>query len=78
MIPQDKIFHFVAGVLVGGVTVAITPVPFIALATATSAGFAKEILDMRGSGTVDSKDIFATALGGLVVALAHLAYLLIF
>lgn len=67
-IPKDKALHFIAGVLVAMITALAVPViSSFAFVVAFAAGLAKEVYDNFKTGLFDDKDIFATALGGIVV-----------
>ena len=66
MPPLDKIAHFLAGS-----TIAAALLPFgviISLFAVIVAAAGKELWDMRGHGTPDSKDAIATIIGGALMA----------
>ena len=66
MITLDKITHFLAGS-----TIAAALLPFgiiISLFAVVVAAAGKELWDMHGHGTPDSKDAIATIIGGAVMS----------
>ena len=66
MITLDKITHFLAGS-----TIAAALLPFgiiISLFAVVVAAAGKELWDMHGHGTPDSKDAIATIIGGALMA----------
>ena len=65
-VPQDKMLHFVAGLILGAFfTIACHfPAPLVA---ALAFGALKEAFDYWTTGEVDWWDLVATCIGGLVV-----------
>ena len=66
MPPLDKVVHFLAGS-----TIAAALLPFgivISLFAVIVAAAGKELWDMHGHGTPDSKDAIATIIGGALMA----------
>jgi hypothetical protein len=70
---EDKRAHFAGGAMIGVVTdhfltefTDLTPFQrfLVSTATATAVGLAKELHDRTGSGTYDTRDLWATAAGG--------------
>ena len=63
----DKIYHFVAGILIA-FTFTLIFSPLIGLITASVSGVIKEVVyDLKmGKGTFEILDIFATVLGAFV------------
>ena len=66
MIQQDKIKHFIAGVIASIVVYVVTFNATIAVSFAVLLGIGKEVYDAQGHGTVEVLDAVATALGGIV------------
>ena len=72
-IPRDKIYHAIAGALIGAGIFIITHSAAWGIGAAAAAGIVKEVYDMRGNGTVEALDAAATCAGGIVaVALLRL------
>ena len=69
MIPQDKLLHFGAGLLIA-LAVGLLLSPWLALPAAVIAGGLKELYDSRHPEThaVDALDFIATGFGGVLGA----------
>ncbi len=65
MIAKDKIYHFVAGLLIA-VVVGFAIDPITAIGLAIAAGIFKECYDDYRYGGFDWKDMVATWIGGFV------------
>ena len=66
MIQQDKIKHFLAGLIASIVVYVATSNATIAFSLSALLGIAKEVYDSQGHGTVEVLDAVATVLGGVV------------
>jgi len=65
VIAKDKQLHFIAGLAIALVAGSIVT-PLAGLIVATAIGAAKEIRDMMGYGTPETKDFLYTVAGGLL------------
>lgn len=68
--PRDKVYHLLAGLVIGFLGGLLHP--FVGLGLALAAGVGKEVYDKK-RGTVEVRDAVATFAGGIVGALG--AYL---
>ena len=66
--PRDKVYHLVAGLVIGFLGGLLHPL--VGLGLAVAAGVGKEVYDKQAGGTVEVMDAVATFGGGLVGALA--------
>lgn len=71
-IGRDKLYHYIAGNLVGAFFGISLGMGFWAFVPAFFVGFAKEMLDSWTGGKFDFRDLFATVLGGAVVSLCFI------
>ena len=72
-IPRDKIYHAIAGAVLGSGVFYVTGSAAWGIGAAAAAGIVKELYDMRGNGTVEALDAAATCAGGIAaVALLRL------
>jgi len=67
MFKQDKLKHFIAGVLISLMFVWISPLAAIMIVTFV--GIAKEVYDSTGKGCVEGWDVAFTVFGGLPVVI---------
>lgn len=72
-IALDKLLHFVAGLFAAQLSCLIASIwlwplfsPIIGVVVAFIIGMAKELWDLRHDGVASGKDLFATAVGGIV------------
>ena len=66
MIPRDKIYHLIAGAVIGSGVFIATGSAAWGIGAAAAAGIVKELYDMNGNGTVEALDAVATCAGGIV------------
>ena len=64
-IPQDKLLHFIAGMIVAAIAAIVSP--NIAFVASILAGSVKEIYDDISYRGADLKDLVATIAGGLTM-----------
>ena len=76
-IPRDKILHFVYGAMICFVAGSVSSLfgfpqyaASIGLIFGVAAGIVKEVMDLGISGTPEWLDLFATALGAFLAAVA--------
>lgn len=65
-IEQDKLLHFIAGMLICGIVGCIPIVQEFAFLFAIAAGWAKELYDKSQGNPMNGLDIYATSLGGVI------------
>lgn len=75
-VPQDKLLHFVAGMLIVAVAALWHVFAPYAWTLGVLAGIGKEVYDQRSGGYADAWDFAATAAGAFVLQAAVWAYLL--
>lgn len=75
-IPQDRLLHFVAGMLIVAVFALWRVSAPYAWSAGVLAGIGKEFYDERSGGTADPVDCLATAAGAFAMQAAVWAYLL--
>jgi len=63
---NDKVDHFVVGLILGGLTGILTGSPMLAIIVALVAGIFKEVYDNLYGGDVELLDAISTTAGGLV------------
>lgn len=66
-VPQDKLLHFVAGMLIVGVTALCVPLAPYAWIPGVIAGACKEWYDRRNGGDADVWDFAATVFGAVAM-----------
>lgn len=76
-VPQDRLLHFVAGMLIVSVCALWRIFAPYAWAAGVLAGIVKEFYDERSGGAADPVDCLATAAGAFAMQAAVWAYLLI-
>lgn len=76
-IPQDKLLHFIAGLLIVAVCSLCSVFAPYAWSVAALAGFGKECYDSLHHGEVDVWDFAATTAGALTMQMAVWLYLII-
>lgn len=76
-IQQDKLLHFVAGMLIVAFFACVKAVAPFAFIFGMLAGVLKEWWDGKNGGSVERKDIIATWLGAVVMQMLVWLYLLI-
>ncbi len=76
-VSQDKLLHFIAGMLITALFAVIKTVAPYALFFGMLAGVLKEWWDNGNDGSVEWKDILATCLGALLMQILIWLYLLI-
>ena len=76
-IPQDKLLHLIAGMLITALVACVKAVAPLALFSGLIAGICKEWWDSRHGGSVEYADIVATWLGAVVMQIFVLLYLFI-
>ncbi len=64
-IEQDKILHFIAGIVICIITALILKNPLYGLIASVVAGIAKEFWDYHSYGKLDFMDALATWIGGI-------------
>lgn len=65
-IEQDKLLHFIAGMLICGIVGCIPIVQEFAFLFAILSGWAKELYDKSQGNPMNGLDIYATSLGGVI------------
>ena len=65
-IPRDKIYHAIAGAVIGSGVFYATRSAAWGIGAAALAGIVKEVLDSFGHGDTDAFDALATIAGGMV------------
>lgn len=65
-IEQDKLLHFIAGMLICGIVGCIPIVQEFAFLFAILSGWAKELYDKSQGNPMDGLDIYAVSLGGVI------------
>lgn len=65
-LPQDKLWHVIAGLVVGAFFAIVLPVE-VPLVPVIFAGAIKEFIDDWRSGGADWKDFVATVAGGAII-----------
>ena len=65
---MDKLYHFAAGLIIGGGVAYLTHRADCGVGAAALAGIAKELWDSKHGGTVETMDAVATVIGGVVAA----------
>ena len=65
-IKQDKLMHFIAGIIICGIVGCIPIVQEFAFLFAIAAGWAKELYDKSQGNPMNGLDIYATSLGGVI------------
>lgn len=76
-VPQDKLLHFIAGMLITALFAVIKTVAPYALFFGMLAGVLKEWWDNGNDGSVEWKDILTTCLGALLMQIFIWLYFLI-
>lgn len=71
--------HFLAGMIISAICAFLIPTGmYWCVIPAFIAGLAKEIYDKQDYGLFDKRDLLVTGLGGLVVNILSVLYLLIY
>ena len=65
-IEQDKLLHFIAGMIICGIVGCIPIVQEFAFLFAIAAGWINEFYDKSQGNSMDGLDIYATGLGGVI------------
>lgn len=65
-IEQDKLLHFIAGMIVCGIIGCIPIIQEFAFLFAIAAGWVKEFYDKLQGNPMNGLDIYATGLGGVI------------
>lgn len=69
-IPEDKVLHFLAGMIIAIVAYVVTSTPWVSVAATILVGIGKEIWDSKHDGHVaDPWDAVVTILPGVIVYL---------
>ena len=65
-IPRDKIYHAIAGAVIGSGVFYVTRSAAWGIGAAAAAGIVKEVWDSFGHGDVEALDAAATCAGGII------------
>ena len=65
-IPRDKIYHAIAGAVIGSGVFYVTGSAAWGIGAAAAAGIIKEVHDSFGHGDVEALDAAATCAGGII------------
>lgn len=76
-IPQDKLLHFIAGMLIVALCSVVEGFAPCACVVGVVGGALKEFYDSRGNGSVEALDFTATAAGAITMQIFVWLYLII-